>query len=209
MEKGVKMRYNALIESLQNLIGFKPTYKQIGDILGVGTSAIGNRASRNADFRDEEVQAIEAHFAVSLTGNQLPVDMVSVAYYPDVFLSAGYGVEVYDETKETMTLDARLLVSERGNKINPAHCEIVSISGNSMYPEYRHGDKVIIDRNDLELSDGQIFAFRYKNKCYVKEINLLGDKIKCISLNKEYDAFYINQGEEFTVLGRILPRIRL
>jgi phage repressor protein C with HTH and peptisase S24 domain len=88
-------------------------------------------------------------------------------------------------------------------------CEVVMISGNSMSPEYRHGDRVIIDKGDTELADGHIFAFRYQGQCYVKEINLLGNRIKCISLNKEYDPFYINEDEDFLVFGRIIPRIRL
>ena len=78
-----------------------------------------------------------------------------------------------------------------------------------MSPEYRHGDRVIIDKGDTELADGHIFAFRYKGQCYVKEINLLGNKIKCISINKEYDPFYIDENEDFQVFGRIIPRIRL
>jgi phage repressor protein C with HTH and peptisase S24 domain len=106
-------------------------------------------------------------------------------------------------------IDSRLLAKESGRKLNYSMCEVVMISGNSMSPEYRHGDRVIIDKADTELADGHIFAFRYQGQCYVKEINLLGNRIKCISLNKEYDPFYINEDEDFLVFGRIIPRIRL
>ncbi len=200
------MKYNELFEKLENLRKIKPSQQQIADILGVRQSTIGNRAIRNSKFSDEELERIEDFYGIDLTGN---TDCIPLTYRPDVYLSAGYGVEVLDENKETMMIDSRLLVSERGNKINPDHCEIVHVSGNSMSPEYRHGDRVIIDRGDIELLDGHIFAFRYKDCCYVKELNLLGDRIKCISLNKEYDPFYIEKGEPFTVLGRIIPRVRL
>lgn len=134
---------------------------------------------------------------------------VEVTYRPDVYLSAGYGVEVYEEQAETMLLDERLFFTDKGNKINPKECEIVKVSGNSMSPEYRHGDRVIIDKSITEFSDGHIFAFRYKGECYIKEICLLGDKIKAIPLNSEYDSFYIDSNEDIKVFGRIVPRIRL
>lgn len=206
------------LEHLQKVTNSKITQEELGKALGTGRANISLRIKNNSELTLPEIKKIEKYFGVNYTEfhildleeiNKLNADTVQITYRPDVFLSAGYGVEVLDETKETMTLDARLLTTERGYRINPQHCEIVSVSGNSMAPEYRHGDKVIIDRGDTELVDGHIFAFRYNGQCYVKEINLLGDKIKCISLNKEYDPFYINQGEQFTVLGRIIPRIRL
>lgn len=203
------MLLNEKINDLQNLTKKKITYEQVAKILGLGSKqAAQNRVTRKQELKEWEIIALDDAFLNKKVNNDNQ-DTVQITYRPDVFLSAGYGVEVLDEAKETMTLDARLLTTERGCRINPQHCEIVSVSGNSMAPEYRHGDKVIIDRGDTELVDGHIFAFRYNGQCYVKEINLLGDKIKCISLNKEYDPFYINQGEQFTVLGRIIPRIRL
>lgn len=203
------MLLNEKINDLQNLTKKKITYEQVAKILGLGSKqAAQNRVTRKQELKEWEIIALDDAFLNKKVNNDNQ-DTVQITYRPDVFLSAGYGVEVLDETKETMTLDARLLTTERGCRINPQHCEIVSVSGNSMAPEYRHGDKVIIDRGDTELVDGHIFAFRYNGQCYVKEINLLGDKIKCISLNKEYDPFYINKGEQFTVLGRIIPRIRL
>lgn len=207
------MKNDEVLSRLQNLIGYLPLQKDLIKKTGINQSTLSTKKARNSNWTDAEIAALNVAYNIDIckgiSHNNTNDNFVSITYRPEVFLSAGYGIEVLDESKETITLDSRLLVSERGNKINPKCCEVVSISGNSMFPEYRHGDKVIIDRADIELLDGQIFAFRYKNKCYVKEINMLGDKIKCISLNKEYDSFYINEGEEFTVLGRILPRIRL
>lgn len=212
---------NEVQAELQNLTNAKISYTDIGNVLGTGRANISLRAKNNSKVTINELKKLEDAYNVDLIKQKinnlsetlglekLETNTVKIPYRPDVYLSAGYGVEVYSESAEFMTLDIRLFTTDRGNKINPDSCEIVRISGNSMEPEYRHGDRVIIDRNDKELLDGHIFAFRYNGQCYVKEINLLGDKIKCISLNKEYDPFYIKYGEEFSVLGRILPRIRL
>lgn len=204
------MNINELFEALQ-AANINPSNRDIANLWGMDEASFSRKKKKGTEIKQKNIEQIEQQYDICLTqpSNIKSFDTVQITYRPDVFLSAGYGVEVLDETKETMTLDARLLTTERGCRINPQCCEIVSVSGNSMAPEYRHGDKVIIDRGDTELVDGHIFAFRYNGQCYVKEINLLGDKIKCISLNKEYDPFYIKQGEQFTVLGRIIPRIRL
>lgn len=210
----------------------------IANVLGTGRANISNRIKNNSSFSYNEVKKLESAYNVDLSAavpsdtkkpdeiiqqldnikkrlNMLSDDNgatetnVKIAYRPDVYLSAGYGTDVYNEDVIYVTLDIRLFTTDRGNRINPKNCEIVRISGNSMEPEYRHGDRVIIDTSDTDISDGLIYAFRYHNKCFVKEFNVLNDRIKCISLNKDYDSFYIKEGEEIKVLGRILPRIRL
>ena len=203
------MKYSELLHRLQNLIYFTPTQADLCRILNMGAATISKRSQRDSEFSNEEIEKLERHYGIMLQDVNLPEECITLTYRPEVYLSAGYGVEVLDEHQETIMIDSRLLAKESGRKLNYSMCEVVMISGNSMSPEYRHGDRVIIDKGDTELADGHIFAFRYQGQCYVKEINLLGNRIKCISLNKEYDPFYINEGEDFQVFGRIIPRIRL
>ena len=203
------MKYSELLHRLQNLIHFTPTQADLCRILNMGAATISKRSQRDSEFSNEEIEKLERHYGIMLQDVNLPDECITLTYRPEVYLSAGYGVEVLDEHQETIMIDSRLLAKESGRKLNYSMCEVVMISGNSMSPEYRHGDRVIIDKGDTELADGHIFAFRYQGQCYVKEINLLGNRIKCISLNKEYDSFYINEDEDFLVFGRIIPRIRL
>ena len=218
------MNITELQDRLTNL-NITISNREISSIWGMDESSFSRKKREGSDIKHKNIQQLEAALNISLIdktptlkdintrldkmmGNKSE-NTVKIPYRPDVYLSAGYGLEVYSESAELVTLDLRLFTTDRGNKIKPENCEIVSISGNSMEPEYRHGDRVIIDRGDTEVTDGQIYAFRYKDNVFVKEINVLNDKLKCISLNKEYDPFYIKQGEEFIVYGRILPRIRL
>lgn len=202
-----------LQETLQNLTGQKKiSFTDIGNALGTGRSNISLRAKNKSLLNDKELKRIEQYFNVDILHiNQTTgIDnIVTIAYYPDVYLSAGYGVEVVDERSETVVIDSQFLMSERGLSIKPKNCKMVRISGNSMFPEYHHGDRVIIDESDKNLTDGQIYAFRYDGQCYVKEINRAGNKIKCISVNKDYEPFFIERDIDFQVFGRILPRIRL
>lgn len=206
------MLYDELISNLQNLTDIRFSQASIGKLIGIKQTAVSNRVANKIPFNIDELLKIEKELCLlsgSLSGIQTNDNCVALTFYPDVYLSAGYGVTVIDEKPEKIVIDSRLLISDKGIKINPEMCEVVMVSGSSMAPEYRHGDRVIIDKGDTELADGHIFAFRYKGQCYVKEINLLGNKIKCISINKEYDPFYIDENEDFQVFGRIIPRIRL
>lgn len=202
------------IQDLQNLTKRKISYEEIAPILGLGSKqAVQNRITRNQELKEWEILALDENFlhksANFLNKNQQNDNIAIIAYYPDVYLSAGYGVEVVDERSETVVIDSQFLMSERGLSIKPKNCKMVRISGNSMFPEYHHGDRVIIDESDKNLTDGQIYAFRYDGQCYVKEINRAGNKIKCISVNKDYEPFFIERDIDFQVFGRILPRIRL
>lgn len=187
--------------------------RDICEIWGMDETSFSRKKKDKTGIKHKNIEQLEKALDIKLAKTNQEIaninGCISITYRPDVYLSAGYGVEALEERAETMLIDACLLVSERGVKYNPDKCEVVRISGNSMSPEYRHGDRVIINKDDTELIDGHIFAFRYKNQCYVKEINLMGDRVKCISLNKEYDPFYIESNEDFKVFGRILPRIRL
>ena len=217
------MKIEELQATLQILTNSKITFQEIADALGRKLSTISTRKGNGSELRLNELKRIEEYFDVVLTDsacqtarlienieeNRTNIELATIEYYPDVYLSAGFGVEVLDESYEHVIIDERFLTSERGMRVNPKNCKMVRISGNSMFPEYHHGDRVIIDESDTNLTDGQIYAFRYDGQCYVKEINRAGNKIKCISVNKEYEPFFIERDVDFKVFGRIIPRIRL
>jgi len=205
------MRYNDFIEKLQRLTGRNITVDEIAPFSDIGRIALEKVAKNNGFLSDTDIENIERAFEVRIKdwGYKEGSSAIRLKYYPDVYLSAGFGVEVQDEHFEMTVIDERFLTSERGMRVRPEYCEIVRVSGQSMYPEYQHGDRVIIDKNDKNLTDGQIYAIRYEGQCYIKEINRAGRKIKCISINKEYEPFFIEPDVDFEVFGRILPRIRL
>ena len=217
------MNFEELQDILQNLTNSKVPYSKIADALNIKTSTVSTRKGKGSELRFNELKKIEKYFNVILTDstcqsikiieeleqNRKKNELATIEYFPDVYLSAGYGVEVLDEYSESIVIDSQFLTSERGMRVNPKNCKMVRVSGNSMFPEYHHGDRVIIDESDQNLTDGQIYAFRYDGQCYVKEINRAGNKIKCISVNKEYEPFFIERDVDFKVFGRILPRIRL
>jgi YD repeat-containing protein len=197
--------------------------RDICEIWGMNEQNFSRKKKQGTAIKHKNIAQLEKELNISLTDadkkaiqvieeverNKVKNTFATIEYFPDVYLSAGYGVEVLDEYSESIVIDSQFLTSERGMRVNPKNCKMVRISGNSMFPEYHHGDRVIIDESDQNLTDGQIYAFRYDGQCYVKEINRAGNKIKCISVNKEYEPFFIERDVDFKVFGRILPRIRL
>ncbi len=216
------MNITELLEKLKEL-NKNLTARQISEIWGMNEQSFSKKKREKTAIKYKNIKQLEDYLNISLTdtsmvkiidnidknNNNVNFDYSFIKYYPDVYLSAGYGIEVFDESFETVIIDSRFLISERGLSVEPEHCRMVKVSGNSMFPEYHHGDRVIIDESDTNLTDGQIYAFRYDGQCYVKEINRAGNKIKCISINKEYEPFEIERDVDFKVFGRIIPRVRL
>ena len=210
--------YKDLMEEFsQGKIKITNTY--LAKLLGTTSQNISKRIKNDSILTTAELSKLEETTGIYCTDETTNTKVrnyansinntVTVLCRPNVYLSAGYGVEICDEKAEYMTLDERLFFTDRGTKINPQNCEIVAVSGNSMAPEYRHGDRVIIDKSVTDFIDGHIFAFRYNGECFIKEINLLGKRVKAVPLNKEYDSFYIEPDEDVKIFGRIIPRVRL
>ena len=110
-----------------------------------------------------------------------------------------------DNNKDFLYVDKRCFKNTNLN-----HCKIYEVTGNSMSPVYNDKDKVIVDSSMKSFIDGHIFLFKYNNNLFMRLINVSPDKIKCISLNKEFDTFYLDSTvESMTVIGLIIPRIRL
>jgi hypothetical protein len=81
------MRYNEVLEHLQNLTKCKITQADLCKVLNVKQSAMGNRQSRNSNFSEEEIITLQNHYNVILKNEDVTID-----YYPDVFGSCGNGV---------------------------------------------------------------------------------------------------------------------
>lgn len=205
------MNVSQLLQNVKDLTKLNISQSDLSRIWKCGRGNVSYLAKNNSEITIDRINAVEEYFNISLTGegSSSESECVSVIYRPNVYLSAGYGIEVYNENPEAIMLDKKLFITDRGIRINPANCEVVTVSGNSMSPEYKHGDRVIIDHSIKSFIDGHIFAFRYNGECFMKEVCVIGKRIKCIPLNKEYESFFIEPEEEVTIFGRILPRIRL
>lgn len=89
--------------------------------------------------------------------------------------------------------------------------EIIAIRGDSMEPDLRDGDRVLIDRTDTNLRQGGIFAVSDAGEIIVKQVELVRDsdplQIICTSRNDRYRPVTLTLDDGTFIIGRVAARI--
>lgn len=130
-------------------------------------------------------------------------DVLTLKYDTTGKLLSTYTPTPLSALTNTVKIDKRLLLKD----LNAYSSRIIELGDDTCYPVFPEGSKIIIDESHKEFTNGNIFAFFYHNQFYIRKISI-ADKIKCIALNKEYDAFYLPIGGNYDVIGKVTPNIR-
>ena len=79
---------------------------------------------------------------------------------------------------------------------------VFRVNGDSMEPDYRSGDLVLVERvpSGLTLQEGEIGAFIVGNEMYIKEYRADG----LHSLNKTYDVLKFDADQAVYLIGKVL-----
>lgn len=197
------MRYSVLLNTLQNLINRKVTQNELRNILDMGAGTIGNRATRDSNFTESEIEKIEAFYGVDLkTTSDVELD-----YYPDVYASCGDGLEVLSEASE------KIKISKQSISNYSAHntYSVVNCKGNSMYPLLNDGDKAIIKHwTGEQILDDRIYLFKYDNQVFIKQLYNNIDQLIIKSNNPEYPNRVLEDEKlkKVIILGQVVGLIR-
>lgn len=117
-------------------------------------------------------------------------------------LSAGGGsLDVDNATIETLPFRNDWLAA-RGR---PAHMVLMDVNGDSMTPDIRHGDTLLIDQSSHEARLGGVYAFGYEDAILVKRLARERDDILLVSDNAQYPPIRI-RGDEADLL-RIIGKV--
>lgn len=111
-------------------------------------------------------------------------------------ISAGYGSE------ETEFLE---MIGIPGLK-NPQECFAVRVKGDSMEDKIEEGS-IIIVRRDTIIENGEIGAFSYNEKPYVKQKKVYGNTVVLRSYNNNYKDLVVDEAEEFKEYGKVVMAI--
>jgi phage repressor protein C with HTH and peptisase S24 domain len=115
---------------------------------------------------------------------------------------AGHGSYVLDASELDETIDSEGLF-------------VVPVSGDSMDPEFRSGDKLIVE--PIESDEGPevptdgIYVFRLEDSLQVKRLQRLPNRrLRVLSSNEKYPAFEINldAAPDLEVIGRVWARVK-
>ncbi|NEW63462.1 hypothetical protein GMA11_08755 [Granulicatella sp. zg-ZJ] len=110
----------------------------------------------------------------------------------------GYSYMEQNETYEVYT-----------DKENLKGHDIASfVTGDSMIPDYKDGDVVLIKKGYNNIQGG-VYAIDYNGKSYLKKVYNEGNRFKLVSINSEkYEPFYIDipvdEDIYFNIIGSVV-----
>jgi phage repressor protein C with HTH and peptisase S24 domain len=92
------------------------------------------------------------------------------------------------------------------SKGNPNRMILMDIFGNSMEPELKDGDTVLIDESQKDIIAGAVFAVGVDDTILVKRIEKHPNKLVLLSDNKDYAPIYLQSSdcESIRVIGKVI-----
>lgn len=203
------MHYNEVLEKLICLTKSNISQTDIAEALGLKRQAISGRASRNSEFSEEELDKLEEYFKISglRTMTISTEGFVEIPVRGEVKASMGYGITVYNDEQTATYSISKQLAFDLG--VNPSYTEMILASGDSMEPDIKGGDSLLVDLSKKDIYDGRIYCVRIEGQLYAKRLQKIPPHtIKVVSDNKEkYDPFYIDFSKrldyDFEVIGEV------
>lgn len=91
-------------------------------------------------------------------------------------------------------------------KGTPSAMVLMDVVGDSMEPEIRDGDTVLVDRSTGELRFGQVYAVGLEDAVLVKRVMRTPDGLALVSDNPAYSPIRVrgDELEQFRVIGRVV-----
>jgi phage repressor protein C with HTH and peptisase S24 domain len=209
----MKLKYNYVRDTLQNLIGYIPTHAELADEfklhhIDTTANALSNRLSNDGYLKENEIKVIEEVFSVSLlpNDNKTNDNCIDLDYFSDVWASCGNGAVVFEETSEKLSVPTSLIQNySKSNKYS-----VINARGDSMQPFLQDRDKLIVEHwNGGQIIDNCIYVFRYANELFVKRLVKNITQIVIKSDNPLYEPIKItDKDQDFEVIGQIVGLMR-
>lgn len=212
------MRYNVLIERLQNLTKDKANIKEIADIIGVPARTLYTRGQRNSNFALEEIIQIENYYNISLRQND--ASYAAKIYPPDDIIKIPYWSGLPDELKipDFTCVTAERNVIKNHWYLNPDSLCIVPMFGNKManyWYKINDSDILIIDTSHNKIvGNGVYFATSQNNtRFWIREMqNLINNDVEFKAFSPSGNTTRVmtkQQLEEvdFKVIGKVVKNV--
>ena len=90
--------------------------------------------------------------------------------------------------------------------VNPQHCFLVCLHGEAMKPTINGEAELLIDRSDVTLADGYIYALEIGTRALVRRVKLYLRHIVLVCDNPEYNDMVV-EGEDLQHL-KVIGRVR-
>lgn len=118
-----------------------------------------------------------------------------IPFFPDIQASAGYGCLNEDET-ELEFIEVPEELAKPGNIA-------IRVFGESMEPEIKDGDTIVIETKCVECIKNKIIVVNYQGAVYLKKYVEEGNSSYLVSINPYYPKIRVVDKAEFRVIGRL------
>ncbi|WP_291302816.1 S24 family peptidase [Desulfovibrio sp. MES5] len=150
------------------------------------------------------VEKKAANHVPVLSDNGTDVDMMFIPLV-EARLSAGTGsLETSADGERKYAFRSDFL----HRKGTPSKMVLMRVSGDSMEPEIKHGDVVLLDQGKTTILPGRMYAVGIEEAIYVKQIDTIPGKLILKSMNPAYSPIEVDMrgdlAEQARVIGQIL-----
>lgn len=195
----------------------KLTQVELGQIAGVTDKAVSTWEAGIKEPRMGAVRRIADHFGMTIeelidsppSNNIVPFSepLGEIVPFPILAsVAAGYnGLAREEYTDEVEALPRSFL---RG--YDPSELRVLRISGNSMYPRFLDGDRVLVHLQPV-VDDGEIAVVFYNgDEATVKQVYCKPNAVELVPFNPEYPPRRIEgvDLEQFQIFGKVIKLIR-
>lgn len=128
----------------------------------------------------------------------------------DVRARAGNNGTHVDGEKQVNELAFREDWIRRELRVSPKDLRLIHVEGDSMEPDLRSGDIILVDHTDTAARREGVYVIRMDNALLVKALQRLpGGVIKVTSRNSAYVPFNVNasdveSSDDFSIIGRVV-----
>lgn len=118
-----------------------------------------------------------------------------IPFFPDIQASAGYGCLNEDET-ELEFIEVPDELAKPGNIA-------IRVFGESMEPEIKDGDTIVIETKCVECIKNKIIVVNYQGAVYLKKFVEEGNTCYLVSINPYYPRIKVLDKAELKVIGKL------
>lgn len=123
-----------------------------------------------------------------------------ILYFDDIQASAGLGsINEYEGEREYI---------EVPGDMESIYNTAIRVNGDSMQPEFKQGDIIIIDTSRKEILKNKYYVVNYDNYVYLKQLVRKGVKWYLHSINPYYPDLEIQKDVECKVIGQVISVLR-
>lgn len=110
-------------------------------------------------------------------------------------------VPFIDQNNEVLMLDAQLLVTKESRSLSA-----IRVSTDVMTPTFLTGALLLVDTNDIHLTDNKLVVLKQSGNYLFKRVQVLMDGIRLLSDNDNYPAIIvaIDDIEDINVIGTVV-----